>query len=406
MAVTTQTGVRSYPDRNSRVIRNVRRDIVLIDKDLTSAGFLTFLNRVATENTKTERFQWDVDTYVPRQVTVSGSHSSSVTSITLTDNSPSFPSQLYVNSRTKEVLYVTSKDSGNKITVIRQVTRLEGQTGTAAAAMNDGDILYALGTVVGEEHRRQVTQTTIPREEYNFAQEMRRDLSFSRRQIKREQESGGSEYARECDKFLQEFRRDLNRQLLYGERGEFSTPEGRATTTKGIMNVPTSNVLAVNGTLHEYTWDEWLTDEALRRGGDKWAICSTGFYLAISQMNKDRMQYHNLGVRDSRGVVQVGIEINAYKAPNGRRVFMIEDRNLTDDRNGDAVIVDQEMLKLRTFGNNGLSGDVEITSDTQEKDDMGKAKTITCDMGLEWGAEEHHALITGVVNGSKGRAAI
>src|SRR3990167_6992619 len=231
---------------------------------------------------------------------------------------------------------------------------------------------------------------------------MRWDLSMSRRQIKRQYETG-DELPYQTKKQMAEARMSLNRTFLRGERARYTNDDGDdVTLTRGVMHVPTTYTWSVGGTLNEYDFDEFLVEEGLRRGSrNKVWFASTQQILAVSEMTKDRMEY---AVNFGQGKQRVGIQVVEYMAPNGGRVMLVEDRFLSEAYNGDGVGCDMSQLKRVVFSRNGYDDDLHIIPDTQDKDDMGTVSTLYCDMGLRWCLEQTHFLITNVEGGAKGRA--
>lgn len=405
MAATHIQGRRSFDTQSGRIITNILPRMIVIDEDIIAAAFLAFFSKVGTQTTEQEKFTWDVDEFLSVTDTLSAA-ASSTTQETLDVNNPKYflPNQTWVNKRTGEVLLIRQVNtSTSQITVTRAVTALNSSGGTAAASMNSGDTLVKQAPAVSENSTRQSVQTTTPTEVYNFAQMFRWELSLSDRQIKRRFETG-DELPYQNMKIMKEARMALNRALLTGERARFTDSSGDdVTMTRGMKNVPTTYTWSVGGTMNEYDWDEFLVEEGLRRGSaNKIVFASTQFILALSEMTKDRLTYAptSFGPFSAR----VGMDVMEYKAPNGRKVAIVEDRHLSDAWNGMAVGVDMTELKRRVFSRNGRTGDLHVSLNTQDPDDLGQVNTLYADMGLQWGPEQHHFLITNVEGGAKGRA--
>jgi len=401
------TGRRDFNSAQSgRIIQNVLPAIILVDENINDAAFLAFYSRTPVQNTAQEKFTWDVDEFLSLTDTVDGAVSGTTATTIGVDNVTRFiPGQLWINKRTGEVMYIKSVNTAtSNINVTRAVSALNSGGGTAAAAINDGDTLVRLAPAVGETSGRQVTQTTTPTAVFNYAQMFRWDLSLSERQIKRQYETG-DELPYQTKKQMKEAQMALNRAFLAGERGRYTNDDGQdVTLTGGMKNVPTSYTWSVGGTMHEYAFDEFLVENGLRKGSrNKMLFASTQVILAISEMTKDRVSYDiNLGTKSS----PVGIQVMEYMAPNGGRLMVVEDRFLSEAYNGQAVGVDMTQLKRRVFSRNGKNGDLHIIPDTQDVDDLGTVSTMYADMGLQWGAEQNHFLITGVTGGAKGLAVV
>jgi hypothetical protein len=287
------------------------------------------------------------------------------------------------------------------VTFTRAVTTKESSGGTAEAAMVSGDTLVRVAPAVGENSVRQTTQTTTPTEVKNYCQQFRWELGLSRRQMKRRFETE-DELPYQRMKIMNEARMALNRQFLIGEKARYANDDGDdVTLTSGIKPVISTYTWAVGGTMHEYEWDEFLVEEGLRRGStSKILFASTDVILALSQMTKDRVEY---SVGFGQGSRAVGITVMEYMAPNGGRIMVVEDRFLTEGFNGIAIGVDMSELKRRVFSRNGFNDDLHIMMGTQDNDDLGNTDTMYADIGLQYGPEQHHFLITNVSGGAKGK---
>jgi len=402
MAATHEIGRRQYDVRSSRIIPNVLPRILLLDANLNEAGFLAFFSRLKAERTKQEKFPWDVDEYLETSDTTSAAVGATVEDIDVSNPKYFNVGQTWQNSRTGEYIHIQTVSPGlGRIKATRGLTALNSSGGTAAAAMNSGDTLLKRAPAVGEDSRRQATQTTTPTEVFGYSQEYRYDLSFSNRQIKRSFENG-MEKDYQMKKSLQDARKDINRAFLFNEKARFTDANtGDTTLTQGIRGVPTTYTWAVGGVMYENDFDEFLVEEGLRKGSqNKIMFASTQLILAITQMTKDRLTYNVVNFQQQKR--KIGISVIEYMAPNGRRLMIVEDRNISDDYNGEAYGIDMQELKRRVFSSGNRSGELHIISGTQDKDDLGEINTLYGDMGLQWGVEAAHFKITGVSGGAKG----
>lgn len=394
-------GRRAYNTRSGRIIQNVLPKIILIDSDIQSAGYLAFLNRLKSKKTMQEKITWDTDEFSPITDTLSAAVSSTTqTSIPVTAPTYYVPGELWQNSRTLEIVQVLSVNTGtSNLTVVRAVTALNSSGGTAAANMNSGDTLNKIAPAVSENSQRQVSRTTTPTEVFNFTQIFRKDLSMSDRQIKREFEND-NELNYWTTKKTKEFRMDLDRQFLFGERARYTDSAGDdVTMTGGIKPFISTNVLSVGGTLFKSTFDEFLVEKGLRFGSaNKIMFASTNIILAMTQM-LDTIAQFEINVSGDKNV-RIGTQVLHYMAPNGRDLLIVEDRNISEQWNGEGYIVDMTQLEKRVFSNNGRSGEFQLIRGTEDPDDKGNVDTFYGDMGITYGYEKSHAKLTNVEGGS------
>ena len=399
-------GRRQFDTQSSRIIPNVMKSIILIDSNLNDAGFLAFFSRVPKEITAQEKFNWDVDNFLTLTDTVDGAVTGTTATTIGVDNPTRYiPGQLWLNKRTGEIYQVTAVNTAtSNITVKRAVTALSSSGGTAAAAISDADTLIRLAPAVGENSSRQSTQTTTPTAVFNYTQAFRWDLSLSRRQIKRQYETG-DELPYQTQKQLKEAQKQLNAAFIDGERARFTSNGDDITLTAGIRGVPSTHTWAVGGTMHENSLDEFLVENGLRQGSrNKVLFASTNVILAFTQVAKERLTHNIVPFGPAKG--GMGMQVLEYMAPNGGKLMIVEDRHLSEAHNGDAIGVDMGQLKRKVFTRNGFDDDLHFIADTQDKDDLGFVTTLYGDMGLQYGAEQTHFKITGVTGGAIGTSSL
>ena len=394
-------GRRQYDTRSNRIIPNVLPKIILIDRNIQDAGYLAFISKLSSRATLQEKVTWDTDDFRAIKDTVDGAVTST-TQTTIKFDNPSYfnVGELWANARTGEVVQISSVNTSTQIVeVIRAVTALNSSGGTAAAAINDADTFNRIATAVGENSSRQQTVTTSTSEVYNYCQIFRMDLSMSERQIKREFEND-NEYSYQQMKMLKEFRMDMDRAHLFGERARFTNNAGDDTTLmQGIRPSISTNTFSVGGTLYKSELDEWLVEEGMRYGSrDKMLFASTDVILAFTQMVDTNLSFQ-VDLVGKEGVT-FGVSVLRYIAPNGGRLMIIEDRNISEQYNGEAYLVDMTQMERRVFSNNGRSGEMHIIPNTQDPDDPGRVDTIMGDCTVTWGSEKTHGKLTGVAGGS------
>jgi hypothetical protein len=393
-------GRKAYPERSDRIIPNVLSDIILIDNDISRAGFIRFWEMLRKTETKQEKITWDEDEFSPIIDTTSAAVSSTTTTvIPVTNPSYYLPGEIWQNKTTLEIFQVKEVNLGTgNIVVKRAVTALNSSGGTAAATMSSGDQLNRIASLVGENSSRQITRTTTPTENFNYCQQYRKDLSLSRRQIKR-QMLNENEMPREQEKMLKEFRMDLDKSALFSQRARYTDTDtgDDVTINGGVKSFITTNSLDVGGTLFKSDLDDWLLNYAMRFGTDKVLICSTALFSAMTQM-VDSISQINVPASGFSGKIMT--QVKEYTAPNGHTMMIVEDRNISEQFQGEGYVVDMNELELHEFTNNGYSGSMTFIPDTQDPDDLGWNGTVIGDSGLVYGYEKAHGIIKNVSGGS------
>lgn len=398
-------GRRQHSTRYDRVVPNVLPNIIRINPDIKQAGFLTLMANMKTRNITQYKIEWDTINHLPTYTTVAATVSSTTQkTISVTDATIFIPNTLYRNTTTNEILLVESVDRASSTVTFTRQFSYSASSGTAAAVMATGQILYRVGPAMSENHRRQSSVSVVPSGVTNYAQQMRYDLSWTQRQAKTEYLNGDDMPVTER-LWIEEARKDMNSTFLFGQKKDTVNEQGEhLTATQGIWDVPTTNILANSGTLYEHDFDEFLLEEVFRQGSsNKMLLASTQVILALGQMTKERIQFNTVPIQIGAGVVVKG---GKYTTFAGDTLTVLEDRAISEAYNGSAVIVDMSVLERCIFSNNGISGDFEIHENTQDRDDLGIAKTITADQGIAWGSELFHGKITGVTNGGATSRAI
>lgn len=387
----------------SNLIPNVLPNIILTDSNLADAMFLTLYNMIPKKVAEPQyEIKWNVDDYLPENDTISAAVTSTSNLISVSNPTYYIQNDTWYNKRTGEMFLVLSTDtSGSQITVLRGLGAKDGGSGTAAQAMNSGDTLIRLASSVNpEKSRSQTARTTTLTEVINYTQAMRWEIEMGRRQVKAAYFTG-ADLKYQMDKVFKEARKDISRALLFNDKANKYTAEDGAirTYTQGIFNVPETNQYSVGGTLYEDSFDQFLVEEALRYGSsNKWMICSTNIILAITQMAKEKIRIEQVNIQKGK---ELGFEVMKYTAPNGRTLNIVEDRNISNNRNGDAVIVDMESLTYCHHSGNGINDDFHlVTQDATENDATNTQAFLYGDIGMKWGDEKVHAKITGVTGGA------
>lgn len=403
---TIKSGRRGYDTRLNRIEPNVVPNIIFTDRNLQESNFLTFLMRTKTRTTKGEVIEWDVDDWMPTSDLTNGTATATAVTIPVTNPLRFNRGKVVRVKRTGEHMKVTAvNQASSNITVMRGLGALNSGTGTAGAALVSGDTLTILGPAMGENNRRQDTQTTVPTGVTAWTQQMRWELEMSRRQMKRTFVDGGTEWDYQLKKTMDQARKDMNGIFLAQEGNAYvDEDEGYTTLTYGMRPVITTNVLNAAGTLYQTPFNEWLFNSGMRKGPrNKVLVCSSAVLLALTEMFND-LAHFQVEMGDRK--VSMGVNVMMYYAPNGGELMLVEDRFLTDNFDGEALLVafgDKNFARA-IFSGNGITDEIGIESDTEDPDDMGSTATIIGDTGLQWGDEAVHGRITGVTGGAKGRS--
>lgn len=390
----------------SNIIPNVSKNIILTDSNINDAMYLTLFNMYPKKVAEPDyQIKWNTDGFLPENDTTSAAVTSASSTISVQNPSYYISNDTWYNKRTGEMFKVISVDtSGSQITVLRGLGAKDGGTGTASAAMNSGDSLIRLGVSVNpEKSRAQTARTTTLTEVTNYTQAFRWEVEMGRRQVKASYHTGADK-AYQFDKVFKEARKDISRALLFNEKSKFIDENNVPhTTTQGLFNVPESNVLNVGGVLYKNKFDAFLVEQGLRYGSSsKWMLTGTDMVKAVTEMVNDKLeiQHHAISKDGS-----VGFKVMKYVAPNGGHLNIVEDRNISNNRNGDSLILDMDQITYCHHSGNGINDDFHlVTKDATENDATNMQAYLYGDIGQKWGDEKTHAKILNVTGGAAGRA--
>jgi hypothetical protein len=127
-------------------------------------------------------------------------------------------------------------------------------------------------------------------------------------------------------------------------------------------------------------------------------FASTDVILAFTQMVDTNLSFQ-VDISGNEGVT-FGVSVLQYIAPNGGRMMIVEDRNISNQYNGEAYLIDMTQMERRVFSNNGISGEMHVIPNTEDPYDPGTVDTVMADMTQTWGSELCHGKLTNVSGGS------
>ena len=162
-------------------------------------------------------------------------------------------------------------------------------------------------------------------------------------------------------------------------------------TTGGALYYIQTNVTAAGGTLTEAAFNAWA--RSAFRYGSKTKL------LLASRLVADVLNGYARGkvqVTD-QGRTSYGVRINQLVTYGGDINVVVHDM-LTDSTtlSGYAILLDVDQLAYRPLANSNGSRDTDLYRDRQAPDaDTQKQEWIT-EVGMQFGLEKTHALLTGV----------
>lgn len=270
-------------------------------------GFMSKLKQEVTDDPKFNIFQKGLPT---QKALVSGSQTSGDTTIELqgsNQNTLFKPGHAVLNLRTFEIIWITASSVANTLTVIR------GKGGSAAAAMNDGDELF----IIGSHHEEGASVPTAiaydPTVVYNYTQIFRNSLFLTRTATKTRLRTGDA--IREAKREALELHAiEMEKAFLFGDRQEVTsgTLGQPDRTTRGFYNYISTNVKDFSAGVDVDSWENFMEDVFENGSTEKLFLCGN---RALNVLNKlGRAHYH---VEVTPGDQTYGVQMLTYVTPFG-----------------------------------------------------------------------------------------
>ena len=316
------------------------------------------------------------------QVNNGAGYSSSATAVVVDNSEYFYVGALVKVPRTAEVMRVTAVTTAtDTLTVVR------GVGSTAGAALVDNDDLFIIGSAFAEGSAGPDAlshQETIP---FNYTEIFKKAVAASRTQQQTKSYFGNNR-TRQRKEMAKEFKLDLERAFIFGERNRDTTDTAAPRNyTGGVLYWATSNAKDFNGTVTEpEVWD-WCEDLFANTGGSdtRTAFGSPTFVTVVDLLAGARLQT----VSADR---TYGIKVNEWITSHGT-LLIIKHRMLVNGAGGQGYgghVLGLEMSKLRYR----YLQDMTLQTDVQDNDEDGWRDQYLAEVGLEFANPELHGIGT------------
>lgn len=372
----------------------------ILDRDVTRALILTVVAGLMpiyasiqaagqTKPTVEEKFEWQCATVgaVRTQINNGGAaYNSGTTTLVVDSTTGIYPDAVLLCEATGEIMHVTAVSSGTQIVVVRGIGSVIAAHANSVA---DDAWIQVLAHAAGEGGNvptdRVVTKSNVS----NWVQQSKRAVSITGRAAavaaKTEDERNSQRALA-----LEEFGQGIERTFLFGAGDNDTTgsESKRVTHTAGLLQVITTNVDNVAGTMTWQRFDQFLRDYGFRYGsGEKWLFAGATLLSALHELFKGKLQVGNLSTA-------VGLEVVRYHSPYGV-VNIVLHRGLVGAYAGHGIMVDRSQLKIRHLDRE-QGGMPHLITDVQQKGADAATDMWVCEIGLEYGDQLRHALIKNV----------
>lgn len=375
--MATVTGAQTTTNiLSNQLAIDIGKRISLLEPDVQ---ILTVFSREAeTEATVATKFKWVEDESKPRFDTTSAEVSGTTNEeIPVTHGTYFQQWDQILITRTGEQMRV-DKVVGNKLVVTRAI-------GSTAAALNEGDEIYIIGTAQPENDTSKPARSRTPSVVENFTQIWRTPFEISETAAN----VGYMVMPKEWDRLQQnaaiEHAKDKELTLLFGRKSATNPGATEDRTTAGVLSFITSNQTDAGGTLSEAEFNAAML-QGMRYGSNKkLALCSG---VGLSALNKFPAS-KQITKNDEK---TYGMDVNYYTSPFGA-LRTVYHRLLEGTKYGGYIIgLDMGEIAYRPLTNR----DTHLKLNIQPNDQDGRKSEFITEAGLRLGQQRTHFLITGI----------
>lgn len=347
-----------------------------------SANPLTvFTKAVEKRATVATKFSWVEDQAKARfdAINNSGGYNSSATSIVV-DNGAYFQQwDLVLVTRTMEQFRVDSV-STNTLTVTRGI-------GSTAAAINDNDELYLVGSAQPEGDTSKPPASDIPSKVTNNTQIIRNPWAISGTAMEIGYQLSPNEWDRQQRNKGIDHAKDIELSLLFGGKSATTPGSSEVRTTSGVLRFITTNQTDAGGDLSEAEWNAFMMQVMRFGSGQKLALASGVAMQALQKFPAGKLQ-----VRQDE--TTYGINVSHFTGPFGD-VNVVYHRLLEGTKfSGYLIVVDMDNVAYRYVTNR----DTRVKQNIQENDRDGRKDELITEMGLECRMQRTHGVLTGITS--------
>lgn len=384
----TVLGMRGTGDWSTSQRPTNFREEILLQYPNSPASLTAMMSKLESKNTDDPKFTIFTKTLPSQRVTVSGSHTSAVTTINLTGALAAKvlkKGMSLINERTLEVVWVVA-DPASAYTSV-EVGRGKGST---AAAMNNGDGLQVIGTHHQEGAGIPTSVSYDPTEVVNWTQ-IFRDSVFLTQTARATNLRTGSDMFERQRETLEIHAIGMEMAYIFGTGVEDVSGAQPERTTKGFVSLVTTNVTDFAAAFDVDTWETFL--ENVFEDGSNTKLLLAG-NTALTNINKVSRIHGEMQMTPETETY--GLMLTRYRTPYGYLQIMqhpLLSKNATFNSWG--IVIDTNYLVDRILSGNGVSRDTNYYENRQSPgDDATKDEWLT-EKGLELQFETTNGLFKG-----------
>ncbi len=372
----------------------------ILDRDVTRALILSEMPNLAPvytmleagerrKRTLSEKFEWQVSSVSAVRTlidNVGAAYDAATTTLVVDSTTGIYPDAQVLCEATGEVIHVTSITNATTMVVVRGIgSVIAGAAGSVANNASLQVIAHAAGEGGVAPNERHATVST----KSNWVQQYKYAVAISGRAAAVAAKTE-DERLRQRQVKLREAVQGAERSFLFGAGDNDTTgsESKRVTSSAGLFQAISTNVLAQGGTMTWLAFDNFLRDYGFVAGHDeKWLMAGPTLQGTLHELFKGKMDVANLSEA-------AGLDIKRYHSPYGA-VNIVLNRAFKGVYAGHGLLLDRDQLFARDLERE-QGGMMHLVPDIQEKAEDAKRDMWCGEFGLEWGDETRHAKITGV----------
>lgn len=378
-------GIRDTSDwANSERGKNYIEGIFLLfpNAPISLTALMSKLPDRATDDPEFTVFEKGLPT---QRVTVNGSQTSGDTTIELKGTTPAkilHKGYSLINERTGEVVWIVADPSGS----FDSVTVARGK-GSSAAAMNDDDGLYIIGSHYQEGAARPTAVSHDVTTVVNYTQIFRTAIDITGTAAATKVRIGNPMAEEQREKLeMHAIEREL--AYMFGTGVEDTSGANPERTTKGLLELLTSNVTDFADAVDVDTWEIFLEDVFENGSNEKLALCGN---RALTVLNKIARVHGT--IEQTPPARTFGMAMQTYITPYGTlqlRQHPLLSKNPTYQDWG--FVVDVRSLQDRPLIGNGKTRRTHYRENIQNPGDDAQVDEWLTESGLGLQHEEVHGI--------------
>ena len=288
-----------------------------------------------------------------------------------------------LNTRTGEQFRVDGV-STDTLTVTRGI-------GSTAQAMNAADELLIIGSAQSENDTSKPARSDVPSKVTNNTQIFRTPFEISGSLQASAFQVSPAEWPRQARNKGIEHAKDIEYSFVLGRKSATTPGATENRTTGGALSFIATNQTDAGGDLSEAEFNAFML-QVMRFGSDSKLAMASG--VGVSALNKfpaSKQQTRN-------DETTYGMNVTHYTSPFGSLNLVYHKLLEGSKYGGYIIVVDIEQVAYRYLANDEMNRDTKVLPNRQPNDQDGRKDEYLSEVGLEFGLESTHGVLTGITS--------